>query len=103
MLLRKSLLVIFLGIGLVCGILMHARAKEAQSQPYKTIATAELKELLDSNPKSILVIDVRNPEEYQDVHIAGAVNIPQKKIEQYKYLLPEDKTARLIFYCNGVK
>ena len=42
-------------------------------------------------------------EEYQEVHIKGAVNIPEKKFAEHQEKLPEDKSATIIFYCNGVK
>ncbi|MCI5159699.1 MAG: sulfurtransferase, partial [Candidatus Electrothrix sp. AUS1_2] len=43
------------------------------------------------------------PEEYQEVHIKGAINVPQKKFEKYADRLPLEKSAQIIFYCNGVK
>lgn len=70
---------------------------------YSLIDTAGLKQLLDTEPAGIVVVDARNPEEYQEVHIKGAINVPQKKLDEYVHLLPEDKSIRIIFYCNGVK
>jgi rhodanese-related sulfurtransferase len=70
---------------------------------YGVIDTASLKNLLDTEPADVVVVDARNPEEYQEVHIKGAINVPQKKFEEYAHLLPEDRSARIIFYCNGVK
>ncbi len=99
---KKNLLVIGV-IGLICGFLMQANASDGQDQQYKIINHTQLKAILDTNPKDIQVIDARNPEEFEDVHIPAAVNIPQKKFDQYAHLLPEDKTTRLVFYCNGVK
>ncbi len=69
---------------------------------YGLIDTNGLKNLLDSGEKTT-VIDARNPEEYQEVHIKGAINVPQKKFSKYVYLLPKEKSTRIIFYCNGVK
>ena len=103
MLFRKSALVLSLVIGLVCGFLVQANAKEKTDKPYAIITTAELKTMLDYKKKEIVVVDARNPEEYEDVHIPGAVNIPQKKFEQYEHLLPKQKATALVFYCNGVK
>ena len=70
---------------------------------YGLIDTDALKKLLDSGPERLVVIDARNPEEYQEVHIKGAVNAPQKKFSKYAHLLPKEKSTRIIFYCNGVK
>ncbi|XCN73540.1 MAG: rhodanese-like domain-containing protein [Candidatus Electrothrix aestuarii] len=70
---------------------------------YALIDTASLKKLLDMEPADLLVVDARNPEEYEEVHIKGAINVPQKKFKKYADLLPKEKSARIIFYCNGIK
>lgn len=70
---------------------------------YALIDTAALKKLLDTSPEDLVVVDARNPEEYQEVHIKGAINVPQKKFKKYADLLPKEKSSRIIFYCNGVK
>lgn len=69
---------------------------------FALIDTDGLKKLLD-NGSEMYIYDARNPEEYQEVHIKGALSLPQKKFSQYAHLLPEDTSGRIIFYCNGVK
>lgn len=69
---------------------------------YAVLTTAELKQLLDQDSK-IMVVDARNPEEYQEVHIRNAINIPEKKFVENTGLLPTDKTQQIVFYCNGIK
>ncbi|MCI5224031.1 MAG: rhodanese-like domain-containing protein, partial [Candidatus Electrothrix sp. AR4] len=70
---------------------------------YRLIDTGSLKKLLDAEPDDLVVVDARNSEEYQEVHIKGAISVPQKKFKQYAHLLPKEKSVRIIFYCNGVK
>ncbi len=70
---------------------------------YALIDTPALKKLLDMNPEDLVVVDARNPEEYQEVHIKGAISVPQKKFKKHQHLLPQEKTSRIIFYCNGIK
>ena len=94
MLFRKGVLVFFLVIGLFCGFLAQATA--AENKPYTIVNTADLKSMLDHKQKDFVVIDARNPEEYEDVHIPGAINIPQKRFEQYEYLLPKERTTILV-------
>jgi len=69
----------------------------------KTITTEALKAMLDDNREKPLVIDARNPEEYDEVHIKNAVSIPVTRLEKDPSLLPADKGRKLIFYCNGIK
>ena len=78
-------------------------AAEPQPVPYKTVTTEELKKLIDSGKDAPLVIDARNPEEYDEVHIKNAVNIPVAKLEKDPSLLPADKKKAIVFYCNGIK
>jgi 3-mercaptopyruvate sulfurtransferase SseA len=103
MLFKRKGFIIFVLIFLTCATSTLATTQESKEQSYKTIKTSELKAWWDAEAKDLLVIDTRNPEEFQHVHIPGAVNIPQKKFAEYKHLLPEEKITKLVFYCNGVK
>ena len=69
---------------------------------YGLIDTEGLKSMLDQGV-DVAVFDARNPEEYQEVHVKGAVSLPQKKFDQFKHLLPGSKSKLVVFYCNGVK
>lgn len=70
---------------------------------YKVINTKELALIHSSDVWDFVLIDSRNPEEYEEVHIKGAILIPQKKFDEYSRNLPASKSVKLIFYCNGVK
>ncbi|SMC59692.1 Rhodanese-related sulfurtransferase [Desulfocicer vacuolatum DSM 3385] len=53
------------------------------------------------NEKDYLLIDVRQPVEYMDTHIPGAILIPLKEFEEQVEELPDKD---LIFYCrNGAR
>jgi rhodanese-related sulfurtransferase len=73
------------------------------TEGYRVINSAQLKKMVDSKSDDILVIDARNPEEYQEVHIPRSINLPEKKFAEKKHLLPKNKTTTIVFYCNGVK
>ena len=76
---------------------------EAGAEMYKVLGPVDLKTLVESDARNFLLVDARNPEEYREAHISGAINIPQKKMDEFLRLMPADKSTRLIFYCNGVK
>ncbi|MGT2772135.1 rhodanese-like domain-containing protein [Streptococcus marimammalium] len=61
-------------------------------QPFKSISTSELENLLSS--KTVLLIDVRTPEEFKQAHISKARNIPLRQIDSFAS--PKDKTVYLI-------
>ncbi|MFP4104176.1 molybdopterin-synthase adenylyltransferase MoeB [Coleofasciculus sp.] len=86
-----------------CGI---TQAKEQEAQRLMAIqemTVQELKQLLDSGTKDFVLVDVRNPNEYEIAKIPGAVLVPLPDIEQglgvekVKQLL---NGHRLIAHCK---
>ncbi|MFM6403181.1 MAG: molybdopterin-synthase adenylyltransferase MoeB [Microcystis sp.] len=86
-----------------CGI-PQAKAQEAAEQQKMTeITVVELKELIDSNANDYILIDVRNPNEYQIAKIPNSVLIPLPDIENGA-AIPKIKELvngyRLIAHCK---
>ncbi|WP_341528967.1 molybdopterin-synthase adenylyltransferase MoeB [Nostoc sp. UHCC 0302] len=64
-----------------CGI-PQAKAEEAKQQmAIEEMTVTELKELLDSGAKDFVLLDVRNPNEYDIAKIPGSVLVPLPEIE----------------------
>jgi rhodanese-related sulfurtransferase len=95
---RNLILVVFF-----FALTVQAETNVEQNNPYKIINTEALKEMVNDKSETFIIIDARNPEEYEDVHIPGAINVPEKKFDNYVHLLPKNKGIKLVFYCNGVK
>lgn len=55
-----------------------------------------------SQEPDVIVLDARSKEKYDELHIAGAVNIsfPDITVESLQRKLP-DKNARILIYCNN--
>jgi sulfur-carrier protein adenylyltransferase/sulfurtransferase len=86
-----------------CGI-PQAKAAEAEQQSMLTEMTVtELKQLIDSGADDFVLIDVRNPNEYDIAKIPGSILIPLPDIEQGKGI-EQVKAAlnghRLIAHCK---
>ncbi|CCI20858.1 putative adenylyltransferase/sulfurtransferase MoeZ (Includes: Sulfur carrier protein CysO adenylyltransferase; Sulfur carrier protein CysO sulfurtransferase) [Microcystis aeruginosa PCC 9808] len=86
-----------------CGI-PQAKAQEAAEQQKMTEMTVvELKALIDSNANDYILIDVRNPNEYQIANIPNSVLIPLPDIENGS-AIPKIKELvngyRLIAHCK---
>jgi adenylyltransferase/sulfurtransferase len=65
-----------------CGI-PQAKQQEAKEQmELAEISVKELKELIDSGADDFVLVDVRNPNEYQIAKIPGSVLVPLPDIEQ---------------------
>jgi len=85
-----------------CGI-PQAKAEEAEQQKIPEMTVTELKELIDSGAKDFVLLDVRNPNEYQIAQIPGSVLVPLPDIEhgagiaKVKELL---NGHRLIAHCK---
>ena len=63
-----------------------------------TIENAAFEKLIAENPSSLMLIDVRDPDEFARGTIKTAVNIPVDKLESQVKTLPSDKT--IIFVCG---
>ncbi len=86
-----------------CGI-PQAKAAEAEaSNALPEMTVQELKALIDSGDKDFVLVDVRNPHEYEIAQIPGSVLIPLSDIEngkgvtQVKELL---NGSKLIAHCK---
>ncbi len=86
-----------------CGI-PQAKAQEAQEQqqiPEMTVT--ELKKLIDSGAKDFVLLDVRNPNEYQIAQIPGSVLVPLPDIEHGEGVAKVKELLnghRLIAHCK---
>jgi sulfur-carrier protein adenylyltransferase/sulfurtransferase len=73
-----------------------ARVKEEIEE----VASPLAQELLTS-AESPLLIDVREPDEWEEGHIPGAVHMPRGWLEARIEGLVPDKTRPLLVYCSG--
>ena len=60
-------------------------------------------ERLIRNSNNFILIDVRNPNEYAEGHLPGAINIPNYEIENKIYSKVPDKEKLIIVYCRTGK
>jgi len=61
-------------------------------------AIVELQKLIKQSPEQLTIIDVRNPDEYAEKHIPGAINIPLGELESRSKELAND--AIIITACG---
>ncbi|NES93862.1 MAG: molybdenum cofactor biosynthesis protein MoeB, partial [Desertifilum sp. SIO1I2] len=86
-----------------CGIPQAKMAEAQQQASLPEMTVQELKQLIDSGAKDFVLLDVRNPNEYEIAKIPGSVLVPLPDIEngtgveQVKELLNGHK---LIAHCK---
>lgn len=60
------------------------------------ISTEDLERYLDEG-REMFLVDMRNPEDYEQSHIRGAVNIPGDELMEHLARLPFDRL--IVLYC----
>lgn len=86
-----------------CGIPQAKAAEAKQQAELAEMSVTELKALLDSDAKDYVLIDVRNPNEYEIAKIPGSVLIPLPDIESGEAINQVKELVnghRLIAHCK---
>ena len=66
--------------------------------PFETIRTNDINRYIGN--KNVIIIDLRERDEYLAGHIPSAVNIPYEELDDRKDSLNKNKNKLLIFYCD---
>lgn len=91
---------VYIAFGLFVLITAYNYLKPQGGRNYTSLGTEEAKEKLDRD--DVLLIDVRERDEYNNEHLRGAKNIPLDQLDKQLGKLPRDKN--LVIYCqNGAK
>jgi rhodanese-related sulfurtransferase len=78
------------------GTAQAAQVKSGKEEGSIDITT--FKQLVDEKPESMMLVDVRDPDEFKAGSLKSAVNIPVDKLEDQIKTLPTDKPV--VFVCN---
>lgn len=71
-----------------------------KTQEVKKISPQEAKNMMDEND-SIIILDVRTQEEFDEGHLEGAVLVPDNEINQKAEEILLDKDVTIIVYCRS--
>lgn len=88
----KTLVVILISI-----LVVGCDSNDTSTGTMETITTSEVKEIIDNKDENYILIDVREVSEFEEGHIAGAVNIPLGSITSVDY----SKDKIIIVYCRS--
>lgn len=74
------------------------KAPELKTGNDGTITVASFKKIYQATPETLLIVDVRDPEEFGSGTFKGAINMPINDLEKRMEELPKDKT--IVFFCG---
>ncbi|MGL5834152.1 MAG: rhodanese-like domain-containing protein, partial [Waterburya sp.] len=86
-----------------CGIPQAAAAEQAASKAIAEMSVQDLKQLMDSGQNNFVLLDVRNPNEYEIAKIDGSVLIPLSELEDGSAIQKVKELVnghRLIAHCK---
>lgn len=69
-----------------------------EQKTQECFAITDLRQLIKQSPDLVTIIDVRSPEEYDEKHIPGAINIPLGELESRSNNLP--RQSMIITICS---
>jgi len=87
-------------IGFSCQSENSASERKPSKNNYKNVSVQEFKDLMDANPKAI-VLDVRTKEEFQAGHIDGAINLDVNTGHFQQHLSQLTNTNTFLVYCRS--
>ena len=92
----KKTLVLLISVFFLVGC--NDLEKKTPEVEYKSITSEEVRKSLD-NKEELIIIDVREENEYNTEHVDGAINVSVTNIEtlENKY----DKDTKIIVYCKS--
>ena len=75
-----------------------------KTPPEKLVGYAEVEKLVALGPDKggFTLIDSRPLPRFQEGTIPGSINLPYPQFDKFLDRLPKDKSALLVFYCQGV-
>lgn len=75
-------------------------SEKGEQTMYQQITQEHAKTIMDSG-EDILILDVREQDEYDAGHIPGAVLLPHGQIDARAAELPEDRDKPILVYCRS--
>lgn len=85
---------------LFLALLLLASSHTSQAQLVTDISQADLVKRISTNYAN-LILDVRSPEEFQEGHLPGAINIPFDRLDSRLAEIDAYKNKDMVLYCGN--
>lgn len=96
---KKVILIILFSLFIITSCQGKDILKEVEKEMYETITPEEAKRIMDS--EEVIILDVREKDEYDAGHIKGAILIPYTEIATKASKMIPDKNAKILVYCRS--
>ena len=93
---KKLILLLLVMMLTACG----QDTEKSQGVAYVNITADEAKRIMDSE-EGYIILDVREQDEYDALHIPGAILIPYTQIEEKADEMLPDKEQLILVYCRS--
>ena len=90
-------------MGLVLALLLVVAACSSSSDTatIDLVSPAEAAQVVEDDPAGLVVLDIRTPEEFNDVRLAGAINVDYYDADFADQLDALDKNDPYVMYCRS--
>lgn len=97
-----ALIVAVLVMALLPMLIVSATATETPPLPHSPVPQINRELLLGflADNSTLTLIDARSPEEFAELHLPGAINVPFDALDANAELLPEDTAKPIVIYCR---
>lgn len=75
-------------------------AEKGEQEMYEQITAKTAKKIMDSG-EDIIILDVREKDEFDEGHIPGAILIPYTRIQDKAQEILPDKDKQILVYCRS--
>jgi len=97
---KKLLILISILILTACGNNTITDNEKGENAMYQQITQSEAKAIMDSG-EDIIILDVREQDEFDEGHIPDAVLLPYTQIEDKAEEVLPDKDKQILVYCRS--
>ena len=88
------------GLVVVLLLLVAACSSGSDTATIELVSPADAAQVIDDDPAGLVVLDIRTPEEYADVRLAGALNVDYYAPDFADQLDGLDKNDPYVMYCR---
>lgn len=89
------------GLALVVLLLVAACSPGSDTATIDLVSPAEAAQVVEDDPAGLVVLDIRTPEEFNEVRLAGAVNVDYYDADFADQLDALDKNDPYVMYCRS--